>query len=83
MKNKYYFFKKLYPDYVIIINIHDKKRSYRYDSDLIKYIKNDDINYIIVNNDFSVIKVEKSINKYKEYLLREFIWKLALDIDKC
>ncbi len=41
MKNKYYFFKNLYPDYLIIIN---NNKSIGIDKLLIKYLKNNDIN---------------------------------------
>ena len=42
MKNKYYFFKRLYKDFVIIFIDKDNKiRSYEVDSMLLKYIKNE------------------------------------------
>lgn len=54
MENKYYFFKKMYKDYVVILESKGKYKSFGYDKELIKYIKNKDINYVIVDNDFKV-----------------------------
>ena len=70
MKNKYYFFKKVYKEYVVIIKIKGKYKSYGHDKELIKYIKNKDINYVIVDSDFKVSVVQvKHINNYKKYLI--------------
>ena len=46
MENKYYFFKKMYKDYVVILESKGKYKSFGYDKELIKYIKNKDINYV-------------------------------------
>ena len=73
MKKKYYFFKKLYKDYVIIIDCNGIKKSLRYDKLLIKYINNKDINYIIIYNDFEIEKVNFKLNNYKKYLIIEFL----------
>ena len=43
MENKYYFFKKMYKDYVVILESKGKYKSFGYDKELIKYIKNKDI----------------------------------------
>lgn len=80
MKNKYYFFKKLYKDYVIIIDYNGIKKSLEYDKLLMKYINNKDINYIIVYNDFEIKKVGFKLNNYRRYLIIEFLVKL---IGKC
>lgn len=70
MKNKYYFFKKVYKEYVVIMEIKGKYKSYGHDKELIKYIKNKDINYVIVDSDFKVSVVQvKHINNYKKYLI--------------
>ena len=67
MKNKYYFFKRLYKDFVIIFIDKDNKiRSYEVDSMLLKYIKNEDISYVMVSNDFVVNVVSRCNNKYYE-----------------
>ena len=72
MKNKYYFFKRLYKDFVIIFIDKDNKiRSYEVDSMLLKYIKNEDISYVMVSNDFVVNVVSRCNNKYYEYLDRK------------
>lgn len=74
MKNKYYFFKKVYKEYVVIMEIKGKYKSYGHDKELIKYIKNNDINYVIVDGDFKVSVVQvKHINNYKKYLIMNWI----------
>ena len=74
MKNKYYFFKRIYKEYVVIIEIKGKNKSYGHDKKLIKYIKNKDINYVIVDSDFKVSVVQVNhINNYKKYLIMNWI----------
>ncbi len=74
MKNKYYFFKRMYKEYVVIIEIKGKYKSFGYDKELIKYIKNKDINYVIVDSDFKVNVVQVNhINNYKKYLIMNWI----------
>ena len=74
MKNKYYFFKRLYKDFVIIfIDKDNNMRSYEVDNMLLKYIKNEDISYVMVSNDFAVNVVSRCNNKYYEYLIKEWI----------
>lgn len=74
MKNKYYFFKRLYKDYVIIfIDKNNNLKSMFMDTHLIKYIKNDDINYISITNDFEINITTRKNNRYYEYLIKEFI----------
>ena len=73
MKNRYWFFKKLYKDYVIILDDKGIKKSLYYDKLLMKYINNKDINYIIVYNDFEIEKVNFKVNNYKKYLIIEFL----------
>lgn len=77
MKNKYYFFKRLYKDFVIIfIDKDNNMRSYEVDSMLLKYIKNEDISYVMVSNDFMVNVVSRCNNKYYEYLIKELLMKI-------
>ena len=77
MKNKYYFFKRLYKDFVIIfIDKDNNMRSYEVDSILVKYIKNEDISYVMVSNDFVVNVVSRCNNKYYEYLIKELLIKI-------
>ena len=73
MKNRYWFFKKLYKDYVIILNDKGINKSYYYDKLLMKYISNNDINYIIVYNNFDIKKVSYKVNNYRRYLIIEFL----------
>lgn len=74
MENKYYFFKKMYKDYVVILEGKGKYKSFGYDKELIKYIKNKDINYVIVDNDFKVSVVQVNhINNYNRYLIINFM----------
>ena len=73
MKNRYWFFKQLYKDYVIILNDKGINKSYYYDKLLMKYISNNDINYIIVYNDFDIKKVSYKVNNYRRYLIIEFL----------
>ena len=73
MKNRYWFFKKLYKDYVIILDDKGINKSYYYDKLLMKYISNNDINYIIVYNDFDIKKVSYKVNNYRRYLIIEFL----------
>jgi len=77
MKNKYYFFKRLYKDFVIIfIDKDNNMRSYEVDKMLLKYIKNEDISYVMVSNDFVVNVVSRCNNKYYEYLIKELLMKI-------
>ncbi len=81
MKNKYYFFKRLYKDFVIIfIDKDNNMRSYEVDSILVKYIKNEDISYVSVTNDFVVDVVSRSNNKYYEYLIKELLKQAQIDL---
>lgn len=81
MKNKYYFFKRLYKDFVIIFIDKDNKiRSYEVDSMLLKYIKNEDISYVMVSNDYVVNVVSRCNNKYYEYLIKELLKQAQIDL---
>ena len=81
MKNKYYFFKRLYKDFVIIfIDKDNNMRSYEVDSMLLKYIKNEDISYVMVSNDFVVDVVSRSNNRYYEYLIKELLKQAKIDL---
>lgn len=81
MKNKYYFFKRLYKDFVIIfIDKDNNMRSYEVDNMLLKYIKNEDISYVMVSNDFVVDVVSRSNNRYYEYLIKELLKQAQIDL---
>ena len=73
MKNKYVFFKKLYKDYVIIFDYQGVRKSMGFDAKLLKYLKNGDINYIVIYNDFTVEKKICKVNNYYKYLLIDFL----------
>ena len=73
MKNKYWFFRKFYKDYVIVF---DNNISYGIDEDLIKYIKCKDINYVIVDRECNIKVIECSNNNYYKYVIRESVMKL-------
>lgn len=79
MKNKYYFFKRLYKDYVIILECKGELKSMGYDKKLMQYIKNKDINYIIVYNDFTMEKKTCEVNNYERYLIKLFLEELCLE----
>lgn len=76
MKNKYIFFKRLYKDYVIIFEIKGKYKSLNIDNELIKYINNGDLSYVIVKHDFNVLVNIVSNNEYYKYLLKFWIKQL-------
>lgn len=81
MKNKYYFFKRLYKDFVIIfIDKDNNMRSYEVDNMLLKYIKNEDISYVMVSNDFVVNVVSRCNNKYYEYFIKELLKQAQIDL---
>ena len=69
MKNRYLFFKRLFPNYVVLLN----DKTMRIDKYLKEFIKNNDINYVIGDND-NLIEVKKvENNNYKYYVMRLFI----------
>lgn len=76
MKNKYIFFKRLYKEYVIIFEIKGKYKSLNIDNELIKYINNGDLSYVIVKHDFNVLVNIVSNNEYYKYLLKFWIKQL-------
>lgn len=73
MKNKYYFYKKLYKDYIIVFNYPNKYKSLGIDANLIKYIGNKDVNYVVIYNDYNVRIVKRKTNNYKKYLIKEYL----------
>ena len=73
MKNKYYFYKKLYKDYIIVFNYPNKYKSLGIDANLIKYIGNKDVNYVVIYNDYNVKIVKRKTNNYKKYLIKEYL----------
>lgn len=57
--NKYLFFKSIYKDYIIIFEKNNIFKTYGFDKKLIKYKNNNDINYIIIDNNFNVTFYKK------------------------
>ena len=79
MKNKYYFLKKLYKDYVVIFDKDGKQISYSWDSKILEWVKNKDVNYIIVDSLFNVLEFKVEDNQYRKYVMKVFLYEL---IDK-
>lgn len=73
MKNRYLFFKRLFRKYVIILEKNNKYYSFYNDRRLIKYIKNKDLNYIVIDTQNNIKKHEYQENKYDEYLYKNFL----------
>ena len=74
MENKYVFYKGLYKDYVIVFLDKGKRKSMKMDKHLLKYLKNKDINYVLVDNDFKVKIVRRKVNNYYKYLIKEYLY---------
>ncbi len=72
MKNRYYFFKKLFKEYVIVFEKNKKYVSLGIDNILIKYL-NDSINYIVINNDNKIDVYEFNKNNYRLYVYKVFL----------
>lgn len=90
MYNRYLFFKKLYPDYIILIIKGDKLKSIGIDKEILNYIGYEDIkdinkesiNYIIINGlEIEEIK-ENKVNNYDTYFLRVELTKMVMNINK-
>lgn len=76
--NKYIFFKSIYKDYIIIFEKNNNLKTYGFDKNLIKYKNNNDINYIIIDNNFNVTFYKSKLNNYYKYYIMEFLltyWK--------
>ncbi len=76
--NKYLFFKSIYKDYIIIFEKNNNLKTYGFDKKLIKYKNNNDINYIIIDNNFNVTFYKSTLNNYYKYYIIEFLltyWK--------
>jgi len=77
MKNRYIYFKTLFPGYAIFF-IKDKKyRSMGIDKKLIKYRNTKYLSYIEITNDFEIRKITRKENKYNEYVIKESLLILA------
>lgn len=90
MKNRYYFFKKKFKDYIILIKKKDKYYTFDQDDEILKYmeykklsdIRIRKINYIIIDNlEIEQIKEYKE-NNYELFLLKTFIRKILYEMEK-
>ena len=66
-------------DYVIIFDYDGIKKTMGFDKYLLKYVKNDDLNYIVVYNDFTIEKKICRVNNYYKYLILEFLENIIRD----
>ena len=75
--NRYYFTKKIYPNYLILLYKKGRYYSYGNDSKILRYIKfknklryldKNRINYLVLDNLDIVIKKEYDDNKLDKYL---------------
>jgi len=72
--NKYIFFKSIYKDYIIIFEKNNNLKTYGFDKNLIKYKNNNDINYIIIDNNFNVTFYKSKLNNYYKYYIIEYLF---------
>ncbi len=77
MINRYLFFKKLFPKYIIFIEKNGKYITLNNEDKLIKYAKEGKINYILVSekNDVKIVDVDS--NRYDEFLIKEYFIELV------
>ena len=74
--NKYIFFKSIYKDYIIIFEKNNNLKTYGFDKNLIKYKNNNDINYIIIDNNFNVTFYKSKLNNYYKYYIIEYLFNI-------
>lgn len=72
--NKYLFFKSIYKDYIILFEKNNNLKTYGFDKNLIKYKNNNDINYIIIDNNFNVTFYKSTLNNYYKYYIIEYLF---------
>ncbi len=77
MINRYLFFKKLFPKYIIFIEKNGKYKTLNNEDKLIKYVKKGKINYILVSEKNDVKIVKANLNKYDEFLIKEYFIELV------
>ena len=78
--NRYVFFKRCYPNYLILINKNNKIKSYNIDKEILKYLGIEEIdinkinklniNYLILENINIINKKDYKDNKYYLYYRR-------------
>lgn len=90
MKNRYIFFKRLFPDSIILFKTKNKYETYKNEKSLMKYIKFKTIynlkklkiNYIIIDDLNIKYKKTYKNNNYYKYYYQEKINKIFLFIIK-
>lgn len=73
MNNKYMFFKSLYKECVIVFESKKKLKTVGLDKNLIKYINEGIIDYIVIDSDFNTKIYRCKNNRYNELLIREYL----------
>lgn len=80
MKNRYIFFKRLFKDCIIIFKIKDKYTSIGIDKLLIPYLRKNNINYIIIDEDNEVTIIKNKKNDYCEIYKKIYLKEKIIEI---
>ena len=80
MKNRYIFFKRLFKDYIIVFKIKDKYTSIGIDKLLIPYLRKNNINYVIIDEDNNVENHTFSVNEYDYYVKKNLLYRKLASI---
>jgi len=81
-KNRYEFYKRLFPNKLIIYENKNKFTSIGIDKEILKNCKIENISRVVIDNDDNVKVIEVDDNKYKECLLRISLELLIKEIFK-
>ena len=57
-----------------IFEKNNNLKTYGFDKNLIKYKNNNDINYIIIDNNFNVTFYKSKLNNYYKYYIMEYLF---------
>ena len=96
MKNRYYFAKKLYPEYLVLV-IKDKKYySFESDKKILNYIgfnnklsvlRNKKINFVVLDDLEIIGMATYDDNNYKKYLylsgMKDVVTEMKRSLNKC
>ncbi len=77
MYNKYYYFKNIFKNYVILFLKNGNYKSFGYDCKMIKYVESKQISCVIINDLFEVEIINYDNNNYIKYLIIEFLIDLS------
>lgn len=80
MRNRYIFFKKLFPNYLVIFIKKEKYWTMGIDKKLLKYQKNNDIDYVVINELNKPEIYKGTVNNYDFYVYRDFLLDLIKKI---